>query len=266
MNTMDNLLNNLWDKVSIAQEPLMEMRLYRFLCLAATLLCIFVVVPVNSFQNISPYVNLAVLIFGMATYFLYRSSRMGRNHIVTLYFLVILVQYAAWFLCGASQGSASYFFFVTFMYSLIFFRGKVRWLMLGLSLANGIALICLERFFPAFVISFSNPLDRLVDLITGLTISALTCALMLWVLLNTYDREHERLKRLNLELEQSMAEIKTLRGLLPVCAWCKNIRNDRGLWTKIEEYVEAHSEVAFTHSICPDCVKLHYPDFIDTIR
>ena len=48
-------------------------------------------------------------------------------------------------------------------------------------------------------------------------------------------------------------QIKTLSGLLPVCAWCRKVRDDQGYWEQIESYVTAHSEASFTHSICPDC-------------
>ena len=48
-------------------------------------------------------------------------------------------------------------------------------------------------------------------------------------------------------------EIKTLSGLLPVCAWCQKVRDDQGYWDQIESYVAAHSDATFTHCICPDC-------------
>ncbi|MFO1499379.1 MAG: hypothetical protein U1G07_13450 [Verrucomicrobiota bacterium] len=50
-------------------------------------------------------------------------------------------------------------------------------------------------------------------------------------------------------------QIKTLSGLLPVCAWCRKVRNDQGYWDQIESYVAAHSDASFTHCICPDCRK-----------
>jgi hypothetical protein len=58
-------------------------------------------------------------------------------------------------------------------------------------------------------------------------------------------------------LQKAIASVKTLRGLIPVCAWCKKIRDDRGYWNEVEAYVAAHSEADFTHGVCPDCtVKL----------
>ena len=61
------------------------------------------------------------------------------------------------------------------------------------------------------------------------------------------------------ELQEANTKIKTLRGLLPICASCKKIRDDRGYWNQIEVYIKLHSEADFSHSICPDCAKRLYP-------
>lgn len=66
---------------------------------------------------------------------------------------------------------------------------------------------------------------------------------------------HERNK-----LQKALSEIKTLRGILPICSHCKKIRNDEGYWDQIESYIRDHSEAKFTHSICQECAKKYYPD------
>ncbi|MBM4133247.1 MAG: hypothetical protein FJ245_05690 [Nitrospira sp.] len=70
--------------------------------------------------------------------------------------------------------------------------------------------------------------------------------------------EEER-ERLIKELQEAMANIKTLRGFLPICAHCKNIRDDKGYWLSVEEYVRVHTEVDFSHGICPRCLEKHFP-------
>lgn len=67
-----------------------------------------------------------------------------------------------------------------------------------------------------------------------------------------------REKEVRLKLEQALDEIKTLRGIIPICAYCKNVRNDPGSWEQIEEYVTTHTHAQFTHGICPDCEKKHF--------
>lgn len=64
--------------------------------------------------------------------------------------------------------------------------------------------------------------------------------------------EQER-NRLLAELEERLAEIRTLSGLIPICAWCRRVREDEGYWTQIEEFVEQRSDAGFSHGVCPDC-------------
>ncbi len=63
----------------------------------------------------------------------------------------------------------------------------------------------------------------------------------------------------NEELQAAMAEVKRLSGVLPICAWCKKIRDTEGVWHQLEAYLLDHSEVDFTHSICPECKNTLYP-------
>jgi len=72
--------------------------------------------------------------------------------------------------------------------------------------------------------------------------------------------EEER-ERLILKLRDALSKVRTLSGMLPICASCKKIRNDKGYWEQIETYVRDHSEADFTHGICPDCAKKLYPEF-----
>ena len=67
-------------------------------------------------------------------------------------------------------------------------------------------------------------------------------------------------KKAEKSLQEAHVEIKTLRGILPICSSCKKIRDDTGYWNQIENYIHDHSEAHFTHGICPDCTKKLYPD------
>ena len=73
------------------------------------------------------------------------------------------------------------------------------------------------------------------------------------------------LKRKNSELEKALAEVKTLRGLIPICATCKKIRTDKGYWQRIEEYVEERSDAEFSHSICPECMREQFPEYAEEV-
>jgi DNA-binding NtrC family response regulator len=68
------------------------------------------------------------------------------------------------------------------------------------------------------------------------------------------------------ELQNALAEIKTLSGLLPICSYCTKIRDDKGYWNKIEAYIKEHADVDFSHSICPECLKQYYPEFYEELK
>lgn len=69
-----------------------------------------------------------------------------------------------------------------------------------------------------------------------------------------------KLQKLNTKLQKALDEIKQLHGIIPICASCMKIRDDQGIWNKIDRYIQEHSEVKFSHGICPDCTTKLYPD------
>jgi PAS domain S-box-containing protein len=76
-------------------------------------------------------------------------------------------------------------------------------------------------------------------------------------------RAQDERESLILDLQAALAQVKTLRGLLPICANCKRIRDDQGYWTAVEVYILEHSDAEFTHGLCPDCARKLYPAFFD---
>lgn len=65
----------------------------------------------------------------------------------------------------------------------------------------------------------------------------------------------------NRELEEVLAQVKVLHGILPICSFCKQIRNDHGAWQRLEEYIQLHSDAEFSHGICPKCAQEKYPEY-----
>jgi sigma-B regulation protein RsbU (phosphoserine phosphatase) len=70
------------------------------------------------------------------------------------------------------------------------------------------------------------------------------------------------LRQKNKELRDALAQVKQLKGLLPICMFCKKIRNDENYWQQIEDYVARHSEADFSHGICPECLEKQYPEYV----
>lgn len=69
-----------------------------------------------------------------------------------------------------------------------------------------------------------------------------------------------------MELQATLEQVRRLSGLLPICATCKKIRDDRGYWTQVEQYIDAHSEAHFTHAICPECARRIYGECAGPIQ
>ena len=65
------------------------------------------------------------------------------------------------------------------------------------------------------------------------------------------------------ELKNAFNQIKTLRGIVPICASCKKIRNDTGYWQQVESYISHYTDAKFSHGVCPDCMKKLYPEYCD---
>lgn len=96
------------------------------------------------------------------------------------------------------------------------------------------------------LLDYNNQITAIITSITDIT------------KLKTAERERERLIA---ELQDALNKVKTLSGLLPICAFCKDIRDDSGYWHQVEAYIKEHSKANFSHGVCPDCAKKHYPEY-----
>jgi hypothetical protein len=89
---------------------------------------------------------------------------------------------------------------------------------------------------------------------------------MAHALLGRFVDLHRTVESANATLEdrvkQALADVKVLRGFIPICASCKKMRDDQGFWTRIEEYLTEHSEASLSHGICPDCARQLYPELV----
>ena len=79
-------------------------------------------------------------------------------------------------------------------------------------------------------------------------------------LANYREKLEELVKERTQKLEIAVEEIKTLKGILPICMHCKKIRDDKGYWNKIENYIHDHSEAEFSHGVCPECIAVLYSE------
>jgi len=137
---------------------------------------------------------------------------------------------------------------------------------LGILLAVRAAALFTALSSTTYDWSRGSPAEDAVFLGVILGVVAVTLG---FLMLNSERLEHDlalaegTLQGMVAELQQALAEVRTLSGLLPICAHCKRIRDDAGGWTRIEEFVGARTDAQFSHGICPDCARQHYPDLVD---
>ncbi len=79
----------------------------------------------------------------------------------------------------------------------------------------------------------------------------------------TLSNTSRELHKKNAQLQAALKEIKTLRGIIPICSHCHQIRDDQEVWNQLEKYLSERTDAQFSHGICPDCLKKHYPDLMD---
>jgi PleD family two-component response regulator len=76
-------------------------------------------------------------------------------------------------------------------------------------------------------------------------------------------RQRDELENKTRELEEALSRVKTLEGIIPICMYCKSIRNDAETWEKLEAYITRHTDALFSHGICPSCMKKYHPDVLE---
>jgi hypothetical protein len=106
-----------------------------------------------------------------------------------------------------------------------------------------------------FTFFHRTPMTALTDVVMGCSVT-----IFFGVLIGYLSDLTLKYKGTSEKLAKAISEVKSLSGLLPICAHCKKIRNDQGYWEKVEDYFSSHSEAEFSHSLCPECMKKYYPE------
>ena len=98
--------------------------------------------------------------------------------------------------------------------------------------------------------------------ITGLIVNIYICRLKeaKTELIRANEELESKVKERTVNLQKALDDIKTLKGILPLCSHCKKIRDDEGYWNQVDTYIQVHTEADVSHSLCPECIKELYPD------
>lgn len=199
--------------------------------------------------------------------FIYSKTTKNYKHLIIptiIYFEIVLS--VGWFATDGINGSIPYFFFILIIYCVIFAKKPFHFFIpLTLSIITGIIIV--EYIHPEYLVNYDNRSQKFIDISFSLILCFVIVGSIIHFIFKEYIKEREA-KTLMLSqavkdrelIDRSMREIKILKGLLPICSNCKKIRDDKGDWKQLEEYIHKHSEAKFSHGLCADCAKELYPD------
>ena len=102
-----------------------------------------------------------------------------------------------------------------------------------------------------------------LPLIISYGIVAAVVSLIIYVASHLLEQKEQEQQKLIKNLQGALSEIKTLQGIVPICSFCKKIRDDEGYWKQVEIYVSQHTEAKFSHGVCPECITEHYSDVLN---
>jgi len=206
--------------VSDASLPL-EDQFFQTLCVLGGFISLFVIIPLNSLQNMSPWVNRGIFVFALLSLTIAWAARRGRYFKKTQFFGLIALLDLIWFPNGGSQGSIGLYFFTAGLFGVLFFKGAYRIAGLALLVVNVIGLHLVEFAWPQLPKAFHSPVDRLLDMCSGYLITMSLSVLILWVVQKGFNRERTRVRgtlqalqaseeRYRLLIENAADEIWTL--------------------------------------------------------
>ena len=145
-------------------------------------------------------------------------------------------------------------------------------LVLGLETSAATTVALIRAFFNLTITNFEfliSPNSELAFFIVFIVLELVICFSFIMLNAEWFERDllltQFALKSNVQELEKALAEVKTLKGLLPICSNCKKIRDDGNNWVQMEVYVRDRTDADFSHGICPDCLKKLYPEFADSV-
>jgi hypothetical protein len=232
------------------------MQLFQLITLAWGLIALAFIVP--SAGLLSPTagkVPIAAMLvsFGVFSFVAWWRARSTRGWAPAFFVAHLVALDAIWFPAAGSTGATLLFNVSLIMLPIVFAGGLTRGLMIGSIFANLALLYGLEYLHPEWLTPYTNALERTLDIVITTSIALVGIAVTMWVVLRGYRLERQRLAAANAELARTLAEVRTLRGLLSMCSWCGRIRDEDGSWSRVEAYVQSHTEARMTHGLCPDC-------------
>jgi hypothetical protein len=224
-------------------------------------------------------VEIVITVFGFGilfSFFYYRSRYKGGAESLfwPLFISGCLFCTLSWKYNSGLSGSPTIIAIMVVVIIATISKRKQRVLTSSLILLLIALLLIIEYHYPGLVIEYSSRRNKFIDNFITFCIAVLIAVLIINYIMTGYQIErrkvqtsYEKLKEqsdslrvANKKLNIALLEVKQLSGLLPICASCKKIRDDKGYWNQIETYLKEHSEAEFSHGMCPECLDRTYGD------
>ena len=248
---------------------------------------------------VSVYINVVVILFGLVFLALCAYAKNGnktaRRFFYPSIFSMVTILLLAWVTHLHFAGSQNSMIFILVLTTLLVFSWFLRWkeILLAFFIGHlGIAILVSLEYFEVLsyapLMADSEPvrkifLDwRMIAMNTAiyLTNAAIVITILykirealekhqsdltesnrkLQIEISERKKAEEEKEQLILELREALTQVKELKGLLPICANCKKVRDDKGYWSNLETYLREYSDATITHSLCPDCIDILYPE------
>ena len=231
----------------------------------------------NTIINMPILATVTTVSVGIVFFWLYFKSRRSTIYQPVLWLYIsggAMLLASTWLYNGGINGSGPFVSMVALLAMTVVLKKRRFIVALAVFFPLISILFLLEYLHPDLIVAYTSLEQRFIDVYLAFLISTVVIYLIVSLILESHDHEKERLSeanqlleekmetlnRINLDLEKALDKVQTLSGLLPICAACKKIRDDKGYWSQIELYISRHSQAEFSHSICPGCAKKLYPD------
>jgi hypothetical protein len=184
---------------------------------------------------------------------------------VVAYFILIMI--ISWLVNDGTKGASSDFFFILISIAILLLKKPFPLFYITIVMTL-IGLLAVEFYYPSVIIGYETDTQRFLDMGVSMIMCLVFNGVMIHIVFREYLRERQHKNALLCQtlkdkeaLELAHKEIKILKGLIPICASCKMVRDKKGNWNHLEEYLNEYSEAKLTHGICPDCATRLYPEF-----
>lgn len=186
---------------------------------------------------------------------------------ITVYVTLLILATIIWFTNHGTHGGGPVYFAMLLIVGCVFLPQPYEGGLTLLAFSILVGVIVLEALLPDLIVPFESQSQRFIDVGGSILIALGGMTLLVRLVIRAFRLERQRSEQLYAQLqsdqqalEQALEELTALRGILPVCSFCKKIRDEHDQWHAIENYITDHSQAQFSHSLCPVCVSKHYPE------